>query len=276
MSVAARPLDGERLRELLRGEAGISQLIVRDGVGSTNDELRALATRGATTGTVLLAESQHAGRGRLGRRWHSAPGLGLYLSLLLRPAAPVARLTRWTLAAGVAACEACRQIGEVHASILWPNDLVWRGRKLGGVLAETLQTRDAVSLVLGIGLNVAHEAADFPIELRDKAASLRSAGGATPDRELLAAVCLRELAELGRLLDRDRWSAVARRWEALAPGARGARVRVSDPSCPDGAYEGRSDGLEPDGALRVRGDGGRIGIVRMAESVRFLEDESCC
>ena len=87
-------------------ESFVSQLHYREEVGSTNDELRKLADGGAPAGTVLIAGCQTEGRGRLGRRWHSPPSTGLYLSLLLRPAAPLAHWTRWTLAAAVAGAEA--------------------------------------------------------------------------------------------------------------------------------------------------------------------------
>ena len=131
-----RRLDADGIREMLRGEPFVRQLIVEERVGSTNDRIRELAATGAEEGTVVIAESQSRGRGRLGRSWLSRPGLGLYLSVLFRPRAPIPELTRWTLAAAVAACAACRQVGGCKVEIDWPNDLVHDGRKLGGLLAD--------------------------------------------------------------------------------------------------------------------------------------------
>ena len=113
-----------------------ARIVVLTTVSSTNDEMRRLAERGAKDGTVVIAGEQTAGRGRRGSRWHSAPGLGLYLSALFRPGGRSEQLTRWTLAASVAAVEACREAGASEVCIDWPNDLTWRGKKLAGILTQ--------------------------------------------------------------------------------------------------------------------------------------------
>jgi BirA family biotin operon repressor/biotin-[acetyl-CoA-carboxylase] ligase len=266
-------MDERRLRELLRGEAFVRQIVLLDRVGSTNDVARDLAARGADAGTVVLAEQQTAGRGRRGRAWHSPRGLGLFVSVLLRPAAPAHELTRWTLGAAVAACEACRRLTGADVAIEWPNDLTWNGKKLGGVLAEarTAVARPA-ELVVGAGVNVAHDLDDFPDGLSSCATSLRLAcGGRAPERERLADAYLRRLAGIARELDRGAWAAVARRWERLSPGCFGKRVRVISTTEGAAGYEGVTTGLDATGALRVRRTDGRVGEVRLAESVLPLE-----
>jgi len=268
-----KALDAKRLRSLLRGESFVRRLHLLGRVSSTNDRVRELAAEGAPAGTVVLAEQQTAGRGRLGRTWYSAEGLGLFVSVLLRPEGPVSELTRWTLGAAVAACEACRQIGGAEVSISWPNDLIWEGRKLGGVLAEMRSVAGSASdLVVGTGLNVGHGAADFPDELSSIATSLRlAAGGEAPERELLAAVYLREFGSVAATLGRDGWSGVAQHWERLAPGARGRRVGVVDRSGDGASYEGVTAGLDEVGGLRVRRGDGRVTSVRLVESVLPME-----
>jgi BirA family biotin operon repressor/biotin-[acetyl-CoA-carboxylase] ligase len=273
VSAGSRALDEKRLCLLLRGEPLVTRLVLRGSVGSTNDLLRALAAEGADEGTVVLAEQQTAGRGRLGRPWHSPHGMGLFLSVLFRPTEPVTELTRWTLGAAVAACEACRQLTGADVAITWPNDLVWRGRKLGGVLAEMRSAAGAATdLVVGTGLNVSQAASDFPDELSSSATSLRlAATGRVPEREELAAVYLRELAGIVQTLRDGAWSAVARRWENLAPTAFGQQVRVISQGGAADEYQGITSGLDEVGALRVRRVDGRVESVRLVESILPLE-----
>ncbi len=273
MSEAPQGFDLRKLEEWLRSEPFVARLIVLESVGSTNEVLRSLARRGAEEGTVVLADRQTAGHGRMGQPWHSPSGLGLYLSVLFYPRDPVHRLTRWTLAAAVAACEACRLTTGAEVEIKWPNDLMWNGRKLGGVLAEVRSATDgSVELVVGTGLNVSHDLSDFPHELSCLVTSLRLAtGGPVPERERLAADYLRALARAARELKDGSWGAVARRWEDLAPGAFGQRVRV--PASPGRApsFEGLTDGLDAVGALRILREDGQVVNLRSAESVVSLE-----
>jgi BirA family biotin operon repressor/biotin-[acetyl-CoA-carboxylase] ligase len=268
----AAALDAGRLGSLVSGNPLVTRLIVLDRIDSTNDEVRRLALDRAPGGTVVVAAEQAAGRGRQGRRWHSPPGPGLYLSVLLRPERPPGEVTRWTLGAALAACLACRDETGCDVRIKWPNDLLHDGRKLGGVLAELRsaggRTRD---LVLGIGLNVRHSGLDFPPELRDSATSLHLASGrGILDRESLAARLLGRLAEICERLGRGEWTEVARDWERLAPGARGTRVSV--PGGPAGGpCRGITRGLAPDGALLVETPDGAVLAVRDAESVVRVE-----
>jgi len=260
-----------RLREALGEGSLFRNLVLRRVVGSTNDVVRELAAAGAAEGTVVLAEEQTAGRGRHGRRWHSAPGAGLYLSTLLVSEAPAPELTRWTLGAAVAACEACRRVTGAEVTIRWPNDLLWSGRKLGGILSEARSSAGVSEIVVGLGLNLSHGEDEFPAELAGRATSLRLACGVVPDRETLAACYLRALESVHRDLTGGRWSAVARRWEALAPEASGRPIRVRTPDEP-AAFEGSSAGLDATGALRVRRADGTLVLVRQADAVVMREE----
>jgi BirA family biotin operon repressor/biotin-[acetyl-CoA-carboxylase] ligase len=270
------PLAAEKLHGLVTGLPLVSRLIVLDSVGSTNDEVRRLAEEGTPEGTVVVADEQFEGRGRMGRAWHSARGLGLYVSVLLRPERPAGEVTRWTLGAAIAACRACLEGAGCDVQIKWPNDLLHAGRKVGGVLGELRsaggQPKD---LVLGFGLNVLHGVAQFPPELRNTATSLRLASGrGMLDREQLAALLLARLGQVCGRLRRGEWDKVAREWERLAPHARGVPVRVLHGEAGEAAFapfEGLTRGLDTDGALRVEKADGSIISVRSAESVFPVE-----
>ena len=135
---------------------------------STNDVALALAAQGDCEGTIVLADQQTAGRGRLGRAWHSPAGNGLYVSLVLRPARVPGLLT---LAAGVALAEAVEAVTALPPDIKWPNDLLVGRRKLAGILAETA-SGDVPQVVIGYGINVGRQS--FPPDLSGRATSLES------------------------------------------------------------------------------------------------------
>lgn len=233
----------------------VARVVRLERTGSTNDDLRRLAGEGAPEGTVVVAGAQDAGRGRLGRAWHSPPGAGLYLSVLLRPRRSAAEAPRWALAAAAAGAEACEDLGVPGVEVKWPNDLLWGDRKLAGFLAEMRTLPDgSAELVLGAGFNVAHCEEDFPPELRPFATSLALArGGEAPDRERVAEAFLARLASFAPALAAGSFDEVAARWSARAPRASGARVRVKDAR---GEYEATTRGLAPDGALCVEHDDG--------------------
>jgi len=263
--------DLERARAMLGSPPGLGPLRRLELVGSTNDELRRLAAAGTPSGTVVVAEAQTAGRGRLGAPWHSPPGSGLYLSVLFRPRGTAADATRFTLASAVAACEAGRASGARELAIKWPNDLLWRGRKVAGTLAELRTTGAAVlDLVVGTGFNVGQGEGDFPPELRGRAASLGMAAGAPVDRERLFALYVRALLDAARLLDLGEWEALRARWSALAPEAAGGRVRVL-PGRGAPPFEAVTDGIDATGALRVRDDRGALRTLSLGESLVPLE-----
>lgn len=141
---------------------------------STNDVAMQIGKEGAAAGTIVLAESQSKGRGRLGRKWQSPSGTGLYFSLILRPQIAPEDLAKITLAAGVSVCQAIEAETKLNPQIKWPNDILIQGRKVGGILTETGSFRagEIPLVVLGIGLNVSTPTDAFPEELRDKCASL--------------------------------------------------------------------------------------------------------
>lgn len=152
-------------------------------VDSTNDEAAGLAARGAPEGVVVIADSQRRGRGRLGRRWASPGGVGLYLSVILRPPIQPHEAPALTLLGAVAVADAVERTTGLDAGIKWPNDLIVRGRKVAGILGEiAAETSCLHHVILGIGINVNQTEADFEGELRQTASSLRIEAGHPVDR----------------------------------------------------------------------------------------------
>ena len=164
---------------------------------STNDCLKKLAADGAPHGTVVLSDHQTVGHGRRGRSFLSPPGVGLYLSILLRPACPPTQLMHLTCAAGVAMCNAIEEGVGFRPGIKWTNDIVYGRRKLGGILTELrLNAKGLVDYaIVGIGINCCQRLQDFPPEIREVAGSLSMVTGQEIDRFRVAA------AELDALYD---------------------------------------------------------------------------
>ncbi len=163
-----------------------SRIISLKTVSSTNDYVWNLALEGAEHGLVVVADQQTGGRGRLGRSWLSPPGMNLTFSLLLRPSLPSQDIPQLSLVAAVALFS-CLGTYTSLLSIKWPNDLYCGDRKLAGILSEMkLKGRETDFVVVGIGVNVNSMAADWPLELRSTAISLRQTVGKIFDlRELL-------------------------------------------------------------------------------------------
>jgi len=244
-------------------------------LNSTNEHARELAEDGWPEGTTVLAEEQTAGKGRAGRSWHSPPGVGLYVSAILKPSLSPEKIPLMTLMTAVAAVRALRESGH-EATIKWPNDLMLGGRKVGGILADARMRPGAVAdVVVGLGLNVNHRDEDFPPDLLPRAGSLRIVSGAESDRTGILARILAHLDEAYRALREGGASGEAKLIEAflaLAPMARGRRVTVQGEG---ETFSGESAGLTPGGALRViTPDGireihvGEISVAEAADAAR--------
>lgn len=142
------------LAELVDAESLWTAIDVVDETGSTNADLAAAARAGAPAGSVLLADHQSAGRGRLGRTWTAPPGTSIAMSVLVRPDVPADRWTWLPLLAGLAVSDGIRQEADLPADLKWPNDVLVLGRKVSGVLAERVETPDGPAVVMGMGINV--------------------------------------------------------------------------------------------------------------------------
>ncbi|GAB7104040.1 biotin--[acetyl-CoA-carboxylase] ligase [Streptomyces phaeofaciens JCM 4814] len=247
------PLNGTALRRALVREDGLwSDVRVVQRTGSTNSDLAALAAKGeAAEGTILVAEEQTAGRGRLDRSWTAPPRSGLFFSVLLRPAeVPVARWGWLTLLTGVAVATGLARAAGVDTALKWPNDLLvtvgGEERKAGGILAERAG-EDGV--VIGVGVNVTLRADELPVP---QAGSLVLAGAAGTDRDPLLRAVLRSLEEwYGRWRAAGGDPAVAGLQEAYAAGCAtlGRSVRAELPG--GRALVGEAVAVDGDGRLVI-------------------------
>ena len=176
----------------------LKSIICLDTVDSTNNYLKANSD-GAANGTVVIADEQTGGKGRLGRSFSSPAGKGLYLSMLMRPdcsPADTANITAWV---AVAARRAVERASGIETDIKWVNDLLLEGRKICGILTEMAVESESGHVdyvVVGIGINVNHDPSDFPEEIRDKAGSLKMYSGSTHKRAVLAAELIKELDKI--------------------------------------------------------------------------------
>ncbi|HET9481908.1 MAG TPA: biotin--[acetyl-CoA-carboxylase] ligase [Candidatus Polarisedimenticolia bacterium] len=287
MTSSEAPLDAESLRSALARRPGAgaigSAIEYHPSLGSTNDRARKLADAGAAEGCVVVAGEQTRGRGRNGRTWHSAPGLGLYLSVLLMPAGRMlSQAPILGLMAAVAGAESLSGICGAAVGIKWPNDLIalegtGRRRKLGGILSEARGAAGALrDVIIGIGVNVGHRESDFPEEIVERAGSIRMLRGSTVPPLHVALAMLAALDDWYTLWSREGSDRVLDRYRALAPDLSGRRVRVADGGAP---WTGITDGVTSEGALRIMpetaGGAGEPGpaaqIVRYGEIHRLEE-----
>ncbi len=246
---------------VLAGLWGVPVLEVHDVVGSTNDRVRTLSADGAPAFTTVIAEAQSAGRGRSGARWHDAPGRSLLLSVLLPRDGDGDVALYLPLLVGLAAGRSAERAATgLDVGVRWPNDVIAKGRKAGGVLCEA--TRGGI--VAGIGLNVRQRPADFPEEVRSLAISLESASGRAVSRAALAGHLARELRAL--------FGPERRPATLSAPAHRELTARDTLADRPvETVQEGRgiARGIAPDGSLVLeRPDGSRVRVV--AGSVRTV------
>ncbi|HEU5202079.1 MAG TPA: biotin--[acetyl-CoA-carboxylase] ligase [Nitrospira sp.] len=192
------PLSLQAIQHCLATQALGRRIELRDQIGSTNREAVLLAQAGVEHGTVVLADSQSEGRGRLSRLWFSPPGVNLYCSIVIRTAISADRHSEWLswlpLTTALAAAEAIETVAATRVAVKWPNDLLIAGRKIGGILCESgTNPRSGPFQVIGIGLNINGERNDFPDELRETATTIRHEAGSFIDRNRLLAQLLYEL-----------------------------------------------------------------------------------
>ena len=233
-------------------------------VDSTNSEAERRLAVGQEAPFAVLARTQKAGRGRLGRKWHSAPSGNLYLSLAFRPFIPPDRLRPFTLWMGLALCAHVEKTFGLRLGLKWPNDLQSPdGRKVAGMLTEARLDADSVrELVFGVGLNLTGAAKDFPADLRATAGSLEAALGSPLDLNCAAAGVIAALFRAWEQFEEGTWSRSFRRLWSHHDVLAGKSVRVGLRGDP---VAGVVDGIDDEGSLILRTGGGRRAVVSSGE-----------
>lgn len=236
---------------------------------STNTQAKLLAKQGAPHGTVVLADHQTGGRGRMGRQFVSPEGMGIYLSVILRPACPPDRLMHLTCAVAVAMCDSIQEVTGFRPGVKWINDLVAGSRKLGGILTElSVDTSSGLTeyAVVGIGINCQQRLQDFPPELQKMATSLAMVTGKSVCRDQLISSMITALWQMDPLLLTDKAGILARYREDCITLGKAVAVHGTNT-----LWHGTALALDDDGALIVQHSDGTLRTVGTGEiSIRGL------
>ena len=235
-----------------------------DTLDSTNTEAAKQARKGADEGLCVVARQQTAGRGRHGRTWVSEKDSGLYFSIVLRPKFDAKHLPLITLMTGVAVSDTLQELG-VKPDIKWVNDILVNEKKISGILAETVETPTGLAVIIGIGINLTSR--NFPDEIADTATSIEAEIDKTISPDEIAEILTRYLIYFYDMLGQGEGGVgILRDWQKRSSYFSGKSVRVT---LTDSVIEGITDGLEENGALRVKTADGSVKIVQAGDVTRL-------
>lgn len=235
-----------------------------DSLGSTNDEAARQAKIGAAEGLCVVAREQTAGKGRRARAWHSPADAGLYFSVVLRPRFAQANWSLITLAAAVAVHDAISASCGLQTDIKWANDIHSIGnRKIGGILAETVETNAGSAVILGVGINLKKSA--IALSLAEIATSIEDETGEAPNVQNLLAALTENLSRYYNILSQTNGNQeIVQEWTRRSSYASNKTVRVA---LEGESFTGVTRGLEPSGALRVECETGTIKVIYAGDVV---------
>ncbi|MEM3618059.1 MAG: biotin--[acetyl-CoA-carboxylase] ligase [Candidatus Bathyarchaeia archaeon] len=245
----------EKLQEGLKTRLVGKYIFFAHEVGSTNDWAKELAELGAPEGTVAVAETQTAGRGRLGRKWLSPKG-GLWFSIILKPKLKPPETVKLVFLAGLAVAETIRELYGLKAETKWPNDVLVNGKKVCGILSEMKTVDEKVDYaIIGIGVNAdINVEKEFPKELSETATSIQKALGRKIALEELFKALLEKMDNFYQIFLKEGFTPILNRWKGFASFL-GCRVEVYS----DGEkFEGIASDVDGDGALILRLENGSV------------------
>lgn len=265
-------LSEQFIRKYLDINSFAKNIICLDKVDSTNNYAKKLISETDAENNVVIAEFQYSGRGRMGRTWLSPRGKGLYMSIIIKPTSVESTVHTIPIGASVAVARAITRLTAQVPGIKWPNDIILGGKKVSGILTETVaDTKSENYIVLGIGVNVSHEQNDFPEDIKNKATSIyafmnqntKNARGV--NRARLAAAIISEIDNFIGENSREKFSAVMQQYKILSATIGKEIVVVKA----DKAQKGKAIDIADDGCLIVEYDTGEIEHVLSGEvSVR--------
>lgn len=232
-----------------------SRIFFREAIDSTNNLAVQLAVEGLPEGTAVIADSQSRGRGRHGREWLSPPGVNIYFSILLRPDITPTSAFLITFMSAVSCASALRKTTGQDIRIKWPNDLVFKDKKLGGILTETKTSHDKILFaVTGTGINVNMRANDFPDYLQDSSTSLLNETGICYSRAPIIRDILNEMDIRYSILKSSGRDRILAEWKELS-STLGRKVLVKTDT---GQTEGLAEAIDDNGLLILRLATGQI------------------
>lgn len=240
-------MDQTELESIHATEWAGCEIYYFDSIDSTNTKAKELAEEGHPSGTLVVADRQTAGKGRRGRSWESPSGIGIFMTLMLKPEINPNHASMLTLVAAMATTRAIRRVTGVPAMIKWPNDIVMNGKKVCGILTEMSAQFDYINhIVIGIGINVHNE--DFPEEIAQTASSIYLESGQRIHRASLIEAFLEEFEDVyAEYLKTEDMEGLQKEYDAMLVN-RGRQVRVLDPKEP---FEGKAMGITKKGELIV-------------------------
>ncbi|CAG9608282.1 biotin--[acetyl-CoA-carboxylase] ligase [Pseudoneobacillus rhizosphaerae] len=233
-----------------------------DAVDSTQRVAHRLAYDQSMEGTVVVAEEQTLGRGRMERKWYSPKYTGIWMSIILRPKIPLPKAPQLTLIAAVAVVQAIEELTELTPQIKWPNDILINGKKMTGILTELQAEADQInSVIIGMGINVNQKLEDFPIELREIATSLAIEQGVYFSRSAIIRSVLTHLEKLYFIYIEKGFFPIKILWESYAISI-GKTIKARTLS---NVIEGKALGITDDGVLRIEDHSGEIHYIYSAD-----------
>jgi BirA family transcriptional regulator, biotin operon repressor / biotin---[acetyl-CoA-carboxylase] ligase len=234
----------------------------KDTVESTQKIAHRLASDGVPEGTVVIAEEQLSGKGRMSRKWHSPKFTGVWMSLILRPNIPLTKAPQLTLLTAVAIVQAIEEITQLKPEIKWPNDILIKGKKITGILTELQAEADRIhSIIIGIGINVNQQIEDFPVELRETASSLSIETGETISRAGLIKSVFKHFEKLYLLYLKQGFFPIKLLWESYAISI----GKVLKARTLTHVIEGKALGITDEGVLKIEDQEGTIHQVYSAD-----------
>ncbi|KAF0818781.1 Biotin operon repressor [Bacillus sp. ZZV12-4809] len=252
----------DEIRLGLQTETLGRQIHHEESVDSTQKIAHRLAYEGAQEGTIVIAEEQLSGRGRMDRRWHSPKSTGIWMSVILRPNIPPPKAPQLTLITAVAVVQAIEELTDLSPQIKWPNDILMNGKKVTGILTELQADADRIiSIIIGIGINVNQQLDDYPDELKEVATSLSIEKGEKLSRAELIKILLGKLENLYKLYLEKGFYPIKLLWESYAVSI-GKNLTARTIT---GSIYGKALGITDDGVLMIEDSSGKVHHVYSAD-----------
>lgn len=255
-------MSADSIRMALKETTFGEHIYYYDSVESTQKVANELAGNGATEGTIIVADQQTGGRGRLARKWFSPQNTGVWMSLIIKPNIPIYQAPQLTLLTAVAAAKAIEEHISVAPYIKWPNDILLNNKKITGILTEMQAEADSIhSIVIGIGINVNQKLVDFPEELQTIASSLHIETGHLFAREEIISSFLRHFESIYKIYQKEGFTIVKELWEsyAISVGKKITATTINE------KIVGIALGITDQGVLLIKDEQGQVHSIYSAD-----------